>query len=492
LHLDVDGTLWIGTLGGGLSRYKDGQMITFTSQQGLWADTISQIVADDDNNLWFGCNHGIFRVSKKELNDLAAGKIAFVHPRIFGLSDGMPAQECSGGFCPAGLKTKSGLICFSTVKGLVLVDPEAHLKALPHEVLLEEVLVDDRVLQADIHNTTATTNGASPRHLVVPHGAWEVDLHYTAISLSSPELVRFRYRLQGLDKDWIEAGGRRTAYYHRIPPGDYNFQVTACNADGIWSDQKASLAITVQPFFWETTWFRAAVIIGVLALLAGIVRLMERRRYSYLETQNAIEKERLRISKDIHDDIGGILTQVSLISDLGQSETKNQPLLNGQFERIGNQSRAAVQALDEIVWATNPKNDNLSRFAEYVCRFADECFESSAIRCWQAVPTDLPSLPLRSNVRHNVFLAIKEAFTNILKHSRATEVSLRITLKSSQVWVEIEDNGKGFSASQPSQGGNGLNNMKTRLEECGGQIEMVSTPGQGSKIRFSFPVNKAG
>ena len=491
LHLDAEGSLWIGTLGGGLSRYRNGRIATFTTRNGLWADTISQIVEDDNGNLWFGCNHGIFRVSKKELNDLAAGKTGFVHPRVFGLSDGMPAEECSSGFCPAGLRTRDGLICFSTVKGLVLVDPNAHVKALPHEALLEEVLVDGEIVAMGTNHSPDALDGKSPWQITIPHSAWEVELHYTAISLSSPELVRFRYRMDNLEKDWVEAGGRRTAYYHRIPPGNYVFQVTACNADGIWSAQRASLAITVQPYFWETWWFEVLVGVSVLGILAGVMRLMERRRYRRLEMQHAIEKERLRISQDIHDDIGSILTQISQISDLGLGEPKSRTASKEQFERIGGQSRAAVQALDEIVWATNPKNDNLSRFAEYVCRFADEYFESSTIRCWQEVPANLPEISLRSNVRHNVFLAIKEALTNILKHSGATEVWLRVALVDTRVSVELEDNGRGFASAEVRPGGNGLGNMKTRLEECGGSAEILSVPKSGTKIRLTFPLTKA-
>jgi ligand-binding sensor domain-containing protein/signal transduction histidine kinase len=489
LSLDADGTLWIGTSGGGLSRYRGGRMVTFTSQQGLLADTISQIIPDDDGNLWIGCNHGIFRVSKIELNNLAEGKIDFVHPRVYDTSDGMPAEECSSGFCPAGLRTRSKLICFSTVKGLVLLDPQAHVKALPRDTLLEEVMVEGQTRHPEPAPGSAAAQ--TPPHIVIPHGAWDVEFHYTAIGLSSPESVRFRYRLAGLDKDWIEVDGRRTAYYHDIRPGNYTFQVAACNADGIWSGQPTSLNITVEPYFWETLWFQIAVGAGVLGLIAAIVRSAERRRYARLEMQHAIEKERLRISKDIHDDIGGILTQVSQISDLGQSETENQHGLKGHFEHIGQQARAAVQGLDEIVWATNPKNDNLSRFAEYVSRFADEYFENSNIRCWQDVPTDLPNLPLRSNVRHNVFLAIKEAFTNILKHSGATEVWLRLTLREDTVTIEIEDNGRGFSNNLDNRGGNGLGNMKTRLEECAGQMHYLSKSSEGTKIRFIFPLSES-
>jgi signal transduction histidine kinase len=193
----------------------------------------------------------------------------------------------------------------------------------------------------------------------------------------------------------------------------------------------------------------------------------------------------------MHDDIGSILTQVSQLSDLGQSETGGLNAARLAFERIGAQARAAVRALDEIVWATNPKNDNLPRFAEYVCQFADELFESSPVRCWQEVPTTLPKIPLGADVRHNVFLALKEAFNNVLKHSGATEVWLRLTLYDSEAHVSVEDDGNGFTVGATGSGGNGLENMRTRLAGCGGQMELLSSPGKGTRVRFCFPVAKA-
>ena len=159
--------------------------------------------------------------------------------------------------------------------------------------------------------------------------------------------------------------------------------------------------------------------------------------------------------------------------------------------RLERGSLIAGYWLDEVVWATNPKNDNLPRFAEYVCRFADEFFEDSAVRCWQEVPTDLPNVPLGADLRHNVFLAVKEAFNNVRKHSGAKEVWLRLNLADHWVNLEIEDNGLGFNPQQTAPGGNGLDNMKTRLAECGGQTEIISQPEKGTKLRFSFPLHGA-
>jgi len=481
LFLEPEGTLWIGTAGRGLGRWSHGEISAFTTRQGLWSDTISQIVEDDDGDLWLGCSQGIFRVVKRELNELTGGQISFVHPRVFGLDDGMPAEECSSGFCPAGLKTRGGLICFSTVKGLVLVNPSLHeTNTSPPRVLLEDALVNGQ---------SSDFNPLKPVRLSIPPGNRDLQLRYTAFSLAPPEKIRFRYRLDNLDGDWVEAGERRVAFYHDLPPGQYIFRVTACNADGVWSDREASLAVAVVPRLWEMTWFRFAAGGVILLALAALVRAAERRRYrarlAALETQHAIEKERLRISQDMHDDLGSILTQVSQLSDMGQSESAARTSVKIQFERIGAQARAAVQSLDEIVWATNPKNDNLPQFADYVSRFADELFQSSSVRCWQEIPTNLPHWPLGTDVRHNVFLALKEALNNVLKHSAASEVWLRLRQHDSEVRICVEDNGKGFDPAHTNPGRNGLDNMAHRLAECGGRIELQSSSA-GSRVLLIF------
>lgn len=489
LYLDPEGTLWIGTGGAGLIRRKKNRVDCFTTRQGLGDDTVSQILEDDAGHLWLGCNRGIFRCGKAELDALANGQAAFVHSRAYGVTDGMPTEECASGSSPAGLKLRSGQLCFPTLRGLVVIDPrQQEMDVHPPRVMMEEVRVDRQ--SREIRPQTDRSADALPVALVIEPGAQEIDFYYTALNFSAPEKIQFRFKMDGLDSDWVEAGMRRVAYYQRIHPGNYVFRVIACNADGVWSETGAALAVTVQPFFWQTDWFLSVAGLASVGLLAGTINGLARRRYrrrlAQAETRNAIERERLRISQDMHDDVGGILTRVSMLSDAGQSlpaATASQ-----QFERIGSQVRAAVVALDEIVWATNPKDDNLPRFAEYVGRFADECFEGTSVRCWQDIPTDLPFLPLRADVRHNVFLAVKEALNNVLKHSGATEVWLRLKLEEGRVSLEIEDNGRGFAPESLPSGGNGLHNMRSRLAECGGTAELVSSPGKGVRIRFVFSV----
>ncbi|MCL4786150.1 MAG: hypothetical protein KJ070_05055 [Verrucomicrobia bacterium] len=490
LHLEQDGTLWIGTVGGGLSRWRAGQVFNFSSRQGLGADTVSQIIEDHEANLWLGCNRGILRVNKMHLNELAAGRRAFVHPRAFGLGDGLPAEECSSGFYPAGLMLQSGELCFSTVKGLVFINPKTQTAShSPPVLLVEEAVVGGQVLRPE-SESSASASGPPRLRLQVPPGGRPIEINYTGLSFAAPEKVRFRYRLDPYDTDWIEAGGRRTAYYAYLPPGGFTFRVTACNADAVWSPE-STLALTVQPYLWQEGWFVSLSVLAGIIVFAALLRVVERRRYhrrlAVIETRHAIERERLRISQDMHDHIGGMLTQVSQLSDLGQSEASTSRVAHSLFERVGAQARAAVQALDEIVWATNPKNDNLPRFADYLSRYADEFFEGSPVRCWQEIPPELPHVPLRADVRHNVFLALKEALNNILKHSRATRVCLRLTLNDLAVRLEVEDDGRGFDASKAHAHGNGLENMKSRLAECGGSTQIASSPGQGARVCFRFP-----
>jgi diguanylate cyclase (GGDEF)-like protein len=277
LHEDAEGSLWIGTYGGGLNRLKDGRFTAITQEQGLLDNVIHRIVEDGLGDVWMSSNKGIFRVSKHELDEVADGTRERLDPVVYGTADGMKNAECNGG-ADAGILTADGKIWFPTIEGAVRIDPE-HMPSnrLRPPVAIEEVLVDDHPIDVGVSEP-----------LRLPPATKTLEVHYTALSLLEPDAVRFRYRLEGFEEDWVEAHGRRVAYYSKLPPGSYRFQVIASNADGIWNEDGATLGVTVAPRFHETIWFRSFV--GLLFVLSG--PLFHRFRIRRLTHQKS-ELERL-------------------------------------------------------------------------------------------------------------------------------------------------------------------------------------------------------
>jgi signal transduction histidine kinase len=326
------------------------------------------------------------------------------------------------------------------------------------------------------------------------------------LSFAAPERVRFKYRLNGFENEWIYAETKRSAHYSYIPPGTYAFQVIACNNDGIWNETGAQFAFRVLPHFWQTLWFRLLGG-GTMAIASGGVvwldaRRRMRRKLERLERQRAIEQERARIAHDIHDDLGVHLTRISMLSDPVRAELDGAESATGNLKRIHQKARELTRAMDEIVWAVNPQHDTFESLVSYLHKFAEDFLESTGIPCRLAVPFQLPSWSLSAEVRHNVFLAFKEALNNIARHAAASEVHFSLTLEPAAFSLAIEDNGRGFvtgatataNAGREPAGvvaGNGLRNMRLRLENIGGRCDVRSAPGQGTTVTFYLPVDVA-
>jgi ligand-binding sensor domain-containing protein/signal transduction histidine kinase len=492
LYLDAQDTLWIGTATGGLSRWRDGRIVNFTTREGLPDNNISQILEDDTGRLWLGSDSGIACIGKSRLDELAAGKIPAVTPLVFGRKEGMLSEECTGGFGPAGLKTKAGLLWFSTLKGVVMVDPRIALAPVhPPATLLEEVLVDGAP-QAVLHDSNP---------LRIPPGKHQIEFRYTSPDYDAPEQMRYRYRLEGLDSDWVEAGTRRTAFYSYLPPGDYRFRVTAWNGDGGWEAGGAELKLTVLRHFWQAWWLLVLMSLGLLTFVVVSVRFLEKRklrhRLKFLEQERALEQERTRIAQDLHDEMGAKLCRISFLSEHARRGNLLAEELHDQITSISVASREVLHSLDEIVWAVNPHNDSLEHVAAYIGQYAQEYFQMTGVQCELDIPPELPPYALSSQVRHHLFLATHEALTNTLKHSGATHVRVSMASGNAQFEINVSDNGRGFDpgrdesrrASPAGTPGDGLPNMRRRLAEVGGQCWIESAAGQGTQIRFIIPLN---
>jgi signal transduction histidine kinase/ligand-binding sensor domain-containing protein len=492
LHFADDGALWIGTFGGGLCRFKDGKFAVIKREQGLPNGIIGHIEADGRGFLWMSSYGGILRANETDLNRCADGQLAEVSFLNYGINDGLPTLECSEGLQLAGGKTADGRLWFPTAKGLVAVDPaDVKMNPLPPPVCIEEMRVDDKKF--------ADGNAAGP--VKIPPGRHRIEFEYTGLSFVAPEKVRFKCRLEGFEPDWANVGAKRVATYNYIPPGNYSFQVAACNNDGVWNEAGAALIFEVLPYFWQTTWFRVLGGLATMLAAGGAVwldtRRRMRRRLERAERQRDIERERSRIAKDIHDDLGASLTRIAMLSQSDRGEMQLPEPMTKNLDRIFATARELTRAMDEIVWAVSPRHDRLDSLASYLSRFAYEYLSVAEIRCRLDLPLHLPTLPVTAEVRHNLFLAFKEALHNIVKHAAANEVRVELKLEAAQLALHVADDGRGFDPATPADGhaaagriacGNGLANMQRRLVDIGGVCEIRSEPGRGTMVTFTVPL----
>ena len=447
LHIDAAGVLWAGTFRGGLLRLHDGRFERYTTARGLPSNIICQILEDQSRQLWIGSHHGIFRVSKASLAT-ADGPLDIVG---YGRSDGLPALECSGNYQPAATAGRDGRLWFATPKGLVSIDPrDAGLARPPPDVILEELLLDQRQVSRP---------GAQPAAaLEIPPGPHRLEFRYTGLSFATPDQVRFRYRVEGLDPDWVDAGAQRAAHYSYVPPGSYRFRVAASHGDGRWSTTEAAVSFVVLPRLYETRPFQAATGLAALFAVAGTVRFVStrrlRRKVERLELQRAVERDRDRIARDIHDDLGAGLTQITLLSEIARRESPEE--VAGHLGQISDTARELTRTMDEIVWAVNPRHDSLDGLVTYICQFAQEYLTLAGVQCRLDVPAHLPPNQLRADVRHNLFLAVKEVLHNIVKHAHAQRrVAAPHRAARTRFQLSIEDDGQGFTpgADAPARAG---------------------------------------
>ena len=488
LKLETNGTLWIGTYGSGLDRFQDGHFAKITTAEGLPNNFICAIEDDGQGNFWISSHKGIFRVAQKSLNDCADGKTPAVSCLALGKGDGLPSLECSGGLQPAACKLADGRICFPTSRGLVVLNvSNAKINHLPPPVVIESILASGHLLWS---------NPGTDSLLKIEPGQQRFEFHFTGLSFVSPEKMQFQYQLANWDSDWVNAANdKRTAEYSYIPPGRYVFHVRACNSDGIWNNTGASVAFVVLPQFWQTWWFYSLETVAAVAVVANIVWYVSRRRMRHkleaAQRLQAIERERTRIAKDIHDHLGANLTRISLLSQAAHGELENPVQAALQLDRIYETTRELTRAMDEIVWAVNPQHDTLDSLANYLGNFAQDYLVPIRIRCRLDVPLQLPHWPISAEMRHNVFLAFKEALNNVAKHYKATEALVFLSTSEDGFTIVLHDNGKGFDPATvtPRPGrGNGLKNMAQRLDKIGGRCDVSSTPGGGTEIKFSVTV----
>lgn len=496
LETTPDGSLWIGYAGVGLEWLKDGKLARIGAEQGLPNDFISQIVADGRGSLWFAGNSGIFEIRQEEIEQVVSGALKRVRPVVFGKNEGLPSLQANFGFGLPALRTREGRICFTMLTGLAVAYPEKiPMNPIPPPVTIEQVRVDGQVMAIPGHSQllggelspTNVANLNQPLEIQPQHHELKID--FGVLSFASPENLHLKYRLEGYDQKWTETQ-QRSASYSRMPAGDYRFRVLACNNSGIWNETGATLQFTVLPFFWQTWWFRLGVIsafaVGLIAFAYYISVRRFRRELKRLEQETAVQKDRARIAKDLHDDLGANLSQIAMLSELAQSDLAKKPAqAHAHIDQIFRTARLLTRSLDEIVWAVNPRNDSLDGFVVHICQLAPELLRTAGIRPRLDMPMEVPPIKLAPNVRHQLYLALKEALHNVIKHANATEVWVRLKIEGDSLTLSVEDNGRGFETGLvPKKGGDGLMNLRHRMDDIGGRFEQHSEPERGTRVSF--------
>lgn len=485
LLMDRTDALWMGTAEHGLARFAHGRWTSYAEQDNLPSD-IGYLVEDQRGNLWIGSYEGLIRVTYTNRVD---GSAAILATRLFGKSDGLPAQECSAGAQPAAMCARDGKLWFPTIGGVVSVRPDdLRRNTNPPPVLIESVRVDGVNLQ---------TNRLGPvlnDTVVLRPGTERLEIHFTALNYSAPNRIRFRYRLEDHDKTWTELGEAREVQIRAadLPPGNFRFRVCACNEDGVWNETGATLAITVEPPFWRQPSFMAVSVLAFIGALAGIIYLIStaklKRQLRAHRQKEMLEKERSRIARDLHDQLGANLTQVALLGELAEADKHLPEEVELHAQQIYATARDTTRSLDEIVWALNSANDTLESLVNYVCKYAQDYFALAGVSYRAELPTRLPPTSIIPDVRHNVFLAFKEAVNNVVKHAHATEARVKLQLEPGRFILTITDNGRGIGDLSGKQLRNGLKNMRKRLADVHGEFEIYPGEPGGTVVRFIVPL----
>jgi signal transduction histidine kinase/ligand-binding sensor domain-containing protein len=492
-----DGGLWAGTEVGGLLHWTQGRFYRYTVKEGLPSDSVVQVLGDTGGNLWLGTRAGLVRIFGAALARHERGELDELPVSIYGTADGLLTIGSAIIFQPNCWHGRDGTLFFAMANSVASVRPgEVHINPVPPSVALEELRADDRLVLPERVGAILTpsppaADGIShPPAIKIGPGRGDLEFRYTGLSLGSPLRVRFKYKLEGLEKSWNDAGVERKASYRHVPPGDYVFRVTACNSDGVCSDGAGLLAVTVEPHFYQTAWFQGAaavLIAGTFSIIVVItMRRRLRRRLEESERQQELERERARIAQDLHDDLGAGLTEIGLLGGLLRDPSRFAARKQEALDRIVQRCHDLVMRLDEIVWAVNPRNDSVNSLGGYLGRYAQSFLEPTSIRCRLEIAEAEPDRPLSSEERHNLFLAFEEVLANIVKHSGATEVRVKMSFeKQKRLLICIEDNGRGLP-SAVAPGADGLANLHRRMAQIEGQCEILSGPSGGVAVRLSL------
>lgn len=552
LHEDSQGRLWIAS-DRGLQRFPAAavrllaagaplpggpghQPFLFTTHHGLPELAINAFVEDATHDFWLGAEHGVFRVAASDYDRVASGEVQHLAPEVFGEIDGLPASETSGRVSHPGACTDDqDQVWFATVAGLARLNRlEAGTAPSPPQAALEQVRADGRILasslpadpeggfQADTRDPATPDApmpspaartpsrlppGVDPPIRLAPGHGRVLEFRFTGLDFADPGSLRFRYQLEGYEEQPHDAGTRREAYYTNLSPGDYRFRVWAANRHGQWSTRPAEFPFHLTPFVWQTLWFQlAAVAFGLGVVAAGVAwRIDQIRRLERLRRRAEQAELRTRLARDLHDGVGSGIARLALLTHAPPTEPLSPEAAVRRFRDLSAAIRDLADTVREVSWNASPESLSLEELAARVAHQANEYLGAAGVRCRTSLPLEFPDLQLPPEQRSSLYFAAREAVTNLVRHAHATEARLTIELTGEEFRLTLTDNGRGLpeevlrgdptpspSVRGPASHGNGLRNLRARVEALGGRLHLTQAHGQGTSVAFHIPLRNLG
>ncbi len=471
---DPQGTLWFGA-GTSLIRLRDGKFRAFTAAEGLPRDWLYQVIADDHGYLWFGTTRTISRVSQRDLEEVDQGKRQRVAVTTFDTTDTRRETAARRSRTPGVWKSRDGRLWFATLRGVITVEPKrVRVNKLPPQVLIEQALVDGQPALPGQANE-------------FPPGPRNIELHYAGVTLLEPRKIQQRYKLEGFDADWIDAGTRRVAYYTNVPAGDYRFRVQASNADGVWNEAGATLDLRLLPHFYRTLWFYGLVVLTASALGFALYRA---RLHSLRGQYLAVFAERSRLARELHDSLLQGMSAVSL--ELENIRAKLPPDAGDAGRRLETVENALTASLEEtrrFVWNLREQKPTTGDLALALSLMAGRLSDGRDVTC----KVDVTGEPvhLSHEAQGTLFKVAQEAVTNALKHAGARRIDLQLRYAGDGVELVVRDDGRGFSpgeAQGPREQHFGILGMQERARKLGAQLIIDSRPTEGTQVRLALPL----
>jgi ligand-binding sensor domain-containing protein/signal transduction histidine kinase len=481
LYFDKGGTLWIGSWGNGLVRMRGAQFKVFTLADGLPCEKIQSILPGPGDTLWLSSDNGLVGIEQRVFDHYEAGQSPPLPCWRISVAQGLGNRCCSGSGQPVSTRSPDGKLWFPDYEAAAILDPRhVPTSRITPSVVVESILADGKELSP-----------AKAGSFQAPSSVRRYEFSYVAPDLTRPHELSFRYKLEGLDHAWVDAGAQRVVSYSRLPHGQYQFRAAVGGSDGRWYESQP-LQLRVVPYFWELRWVQVLAIVLLVAGIGGRIALYERhrlrRQVERLEAQQALENERRRIARDLHDELGARLTSIAINGELTVQQNQLPATTKSEVRALVGDVRRLISTTDEIIWTTDPENDTLTNLATYLGDYVERTLTTSGVAYRLDVAPDLPDLPVAAQSRHNLLLAVKETMNNALRHASPKMIRLAVAGQDGRLTVTIADDGRGFDPAAPPRRGKGLNNIRSRMELIQGRAEITSATGQGTTVILSMPL----